>query len=831
MDPKELQKQLEELQEEFNKINSAISSTAALIGSRMAKALSSAAIEAEALNVELGKGKDITKKVEDQLKKNKKAIEAAFLEEIQLQNDLAKAIQNRNYKEERNLKSKLAAVNIQKQILYQLDTQLRTLERINAEYQKNRSVLTYLNDQFKNLNRSVREFFSIATLFKSIIDAGLRFNKVSVDIGKNLGYGADNANRYTKELVAAAQSSDNLNFTLQNAADAANEINAATGFVAEYSADALETQIMLTKQFGLTGEEAAGIYKLSVLTGKSSSVVSDNMVKAFVATRNQLGKAVPFRATIAEAAKVSGRLAANLKNNEVNIVKAVVATKALGTSLEQTAKQGEALLNFESSLENELKAELLTGRQLNLERARAAALAGDQVALAQELSREVGSLADFQNMNVIQQKAIAEAVGLTTDELADQLRKQEIARKNGESLAQLTEREAKEAQVRQDIQTKFNAAILKLQDLIGNLVAGPMGAFIDGLSTGLDLLGKIFGKIGKIGEIIKGLLGDNVSKVIGGAASVVTIGALIALVTRSFLKGTDFNPMVVRFQGGGIGGGATGKGGGGGFFGTGGGKGGKVTLPSGAYTQGGKAFSAAGKPLSGAAASKVLNAASKTGGIKAGTGLLKGLGKFAKGNALTALAFGGIEAGANLAEGKGAGESIGRALITGLFSLGGGALGSLIAPGAGTIAGGIGGGMLGGEIGDMIFGKADDLMSGYGNRMLITPNKAIALNNKDTVLAGTDLFKGDDVMSMPKGTLNVGYKPIPMDVPKSNINPITEFKNQIPPIDFTSVIEAIDKLSASNTALANRPINIKSTLDLNNTQVGVGITKGTYSVA
>ena len=38
--------------------------------------------------------------------------------------------------------------------------------------------------------------------------------------------------------------------------------------------------------------------------------------------------------------------------------------------LEQVAKAGDALLNFEQSINAELEAELLTGKQLNLERAR-----------------------------------------------------------------------------------------------------------------------------------------------------------------------------------------------------------------------------------------------------------------------------------------------------------------------------------------------------------------------------------------------------------------------------------------------------------------------------
>jgi hypothetical protein len=54
------------------------------------------------------------------------------------------------------------------------------------------------------------------------------------------------------------------------------------------------------------------------------------------------------------------------------------------------------------------------------------------------------------------------------------------------------------------------------------------------------------------------------------------------------------------------------------------------------------------------------------------------------------------------------------------------------------------------------FSKSDDLMSGYGNRTLITPTGTYALNNNDTVIAGTNLFKGNDVYSGPKDSINLG---------------------------------------------------------------------------
>jgi hypothetical protein len=61
--------------------------------------------------------------------------------------------------------------------------------------------------------------------------------------------------------------------------------------------------------------------------------------------------------------------------------------------------------------------------------------------------------------------------------------------------------------------------------------------------------------------------------------------------------------------------------------------------------------------------------------------------------------------------------------------------------------------------------KGNDIMSpgagggGYGSRTLLGPEGAIQLNNKDTVIAGTNLFdKADDMMSAPKGALQVSNK-------------------------------------------------------------------------
>ena len=394
------------------------------------------------------------------------------------------------------------------------------------------------------------------TIISFILDRANQFNKTSVDIGKNLGYGTNRADKMAQNLASVANYSTNINVTFKNAAEAMSELNTATGGVANYSADTLETQIMLTKQLGLSGEEAAGIYKFSVLTGKSSEKVNDEMVGAFAATRNAVKGSANFKTTMAEAAKVSGQLAANLQNNPALITSAVVQAQALGTTLEKTKDQGKQLLDFESSIENELKAELLTGQSMNLERARAAALQGDQVTVMKELANQGMTLNKFQNMNVIAQESFAKALGLSADELAEQLKKQKIAQEQGKSLAEITKEEALEAEKRQSIQDKFNNAILKLQDFFGNLVAGPVAVLLDMLTNVLNVITLIFTPLqmmydfaSKIGNVIGGWLDTlgvvgKVLKVIAGIAIVLAAYSAAASVADIPFIGWALAPIV-----------------------------------------------------------------------------------------------------------------------------------------------------------------------------------------------------------------------------------------------------------------------------------------------
>ena len=62
----------------------------------------------------------------------------------------------------------------------------------------------------------------------------------------------------------------------------------------------------------------------------------------------------------------------------------------------KVASIAENLLDFETSIEKQMEASVLLGRQINLDKARQLSLAGDLEGLQRELTRVVGSQAQFE---------------------------------------------------------------------------------------------------------------------------------------------------------------------------------------------------------------------------------------------------------------------------------------------------------------------------------------------------------------------------------------------------------------------------------------------------
>ena len=217
---------------------------------------------------------------------------------------------------------------------------------------------------------------------------------------------------------------DKAFYSVRNMAAASAELSESLGTNAMFTDSMIQGQILMTKQMKMSTEEAAGIQRFSLLTGKSTDTILQNAIK-------QNNAAISYRKILKEVSSISAELSIRLGNDPEKIAKAVVQANKLGMSLEETRKISSSLLNFESSIEGELESELLLGKQFNFEKARELALMGKSAEAAGELLKQIGGVHELEKMNVIQRERVAAAIGLSADELSKAAINQEVLNKLG----------------------------------------------------------------------------------------------------------------------------------------------------------------------------------------------------------------------------------------------------------------------------------------------------------------------------------------------------------------------------------------------------------------
>lgn len=262
---------------------------------------------------------------------------------------------------------------------------------------------------------------SLAGVFTLLKDAVFGVNAKQVELGKQFGVSEAGAKKVYKQFKAIKDTADDNLMTTKNLIGSNTQLAGIMGTNAGFSKEQLMSQVELTKKIGIQEQSAAKLQRLSMASNQSTNDALQAINEQNVALRLQTGITLDNRGVIEEVAQTDGQLAANYANNPKLIAKAVMQTRKLGLSLKQAAKMASGLLDFESSISKEMEAEMLIGRDLNLDRARALALQGDAAGAAAAIAEEVGTIEDFNNLNVIQQQALAEAAGMTADELANSL--------------------------------------------------------------------------------------------------------------------------------------------------------------------------------------------------------------------------------------------------------------------------------------------------------------------------------------------------------------------------------------------------------------------------
>ena len=342
----------------------------------------------------------------------------------------------------------------------------------------------------------------------------------------------------------------------------------------------------LRERVGLTNEEALSLNSTATMLGTN---LNDLAASSYDMADGLIGG----KQMLKEMSKLPKSLVAGFKGTTQQLQKAIVKGKLFGLTIEQAAKAGESMLDIESSIEKEMTANVLTGKHMNLNRARQLALTGSQAELQDEILKQAGSLEDYQKMSPLQQKAMSDALGLSSEEMANMLTKSEEMRKVGldsvkvenilqgsleeqqKTLDGMAEGEQKaflqklvNGKKQEEATAKFQTSLAKMMEALSKVmlpivegvgfILDILGFVIDKISHGVELFNHWYHSLTAIVDPITGVKeelkeGDGImGKLVKGA---LAVGAAIWLWSKGMklvgkMKSMDFKSMIPGMGGG-----------------------------------------------------------------------------------------------------------------------------------------------------------------------------------------------------------------------------------------------------------------------------------------
>jgi hypothetical protein len=208
-----------------------------------------------------------------------------------------------------------------------------------------------------------------------------------------------------------------------------------------------------------------------------------------------------------DVAQNADKFAEFAKDGGENVFKAAIGARQLGVNMATVAGAADQLLDFESSVNAQMEAQMLTGRAINTDRARELALSGDLAGMQKEIVSQIGSQADFDRMNVVQRQAMAKAFGVSVQDLAKMVANQEKLNNMTEAQKQ---RQDMVASVIQGINSLFARMVKNLEPLIPIAIAilSPfllLGAALAGVVIATGEILNFIMELGGLGKAIMGI--------------------------------------------------------------------------------------------------------------------------------------------------------------------------------------------------------------------------------------------------------------------------------------------------------------------------------------
>ena len=257
---------------------------------------------------------------------------------------------------------------------------------------------------------------TILVFIENGIENFLQMDKAATEVRKSLGLMRSEASGLdalitglTKETMAFGGSFEEVGKSITSLS---NKFNSLVGRDREL----VKTTALLSTQLGIANDITAGF--LNTIGGITRSTTKSNINIVGFAKQMSAAAGVPLNKVMQDVANASDEARIFTGGTATSMVKAAVYAIQMGTTLDKMAHTTRQLLDFNTSIANEMEASVLLGKNVNFQLARELSYRRDAIGANQEILRITKQL-DFSKLDPYQMEAFAKAAGKTVSELQD----------------------------------------------------------------------------------------------------------------------------------------------------------------------------------------------------------------------------------------------------------------------------------------------------------------------------------------------------------------------------------------------------------------------------
>ena len=238
----------------------------------------------------------------------------------------------------------------------------------------------------------------------------------AVDLARSMNIGRDAGYQMRENIVKMQKDMKIVGTDVKSLVKFQLEFTKHTGTSARLNADQLETAMLMTQQMGLTNDQAIHLIDNFKASGMGAREGLDALRQSYNQLYNSNQTAMNFNQLMDDITKDTELQYIFQTQGADAAMRNANAVRRTGLSLAQQRSMAEGTLDFEKTMTNQLELQMLTGKNINLNKAQELALQGRNGEAVAEMQKQMGQLTAEQQKNPLIMNKMLELLGMSREE-------------------------------------------------------------------------------------------------------------------------------------------------------------------------------------------------------------------------------------------------------------------------------------------------------------------------------------------------------------------------------------------------------------------------------